>query len=107
MNYANRQEYQAGQGLIGQQPSMPVSERQPQIAVQMEILEKEIAANRDVVERLGNKLGPVMSLEGPTGENAAKLNEPTCPIANALQRMTHAIADNTAILSSIIRRIEV
>lgn len=86
----------------------PAPKRSPQIQVQLEILQKELAAQRDTIERLDGQLMPVLSLAPP--DNTGKsldVPEPTCPLAAELQRIGVAVSRNTQLISSIARRIEV
>jgi len=82
--------------------------RAPQIQTQLEILAKEASAQRELIERFANRLEPALSLCPPTGASGAEnRNEPTCPIAGAISQMVAQIAQNSAILHSLMSRLEV
>jgi hypothetical protein len=87
--------------------SQNVPKRSPQIPVQMEILQKELAAQRDIIERLEGQLAPVLSVPPPDKTGNEPLAEPTCPIAAGLQNLAVQVSRNTQLISSIARRIEV
>lgn len=80
----------------------------PQIAMHVEILQKEIAAQRDIIDRLSSKLSPALSLpEGPGLDQCNKaLVEPTCPLANFMRMMADQVVTNTRLLNDLILRIE-
>jgi len=102
-----RAEELAGYALGASQQSPP-SKRSPQIQVQLEILQKELAAQRETLERLDSQLNPVMSMAPPESKNGViEPNEPTCPLAGELHRLGLSVSRNTALISAIARRIEV
>jgi hypothetical protein len=84
--------------------------RAPQISTQLEILQKEIACQRDIIDRLAQKIQPVMSFGAQKVDGLAKdspKNEPTCPLAAGIQNISAQISGNSSVLSDLLERIEV
>ncbi len=80
----------------------------PQIAVQLEILNKELTNQRDTVERLSIRLQPAMSQRPPqAGEIGRAGNEPTCEIAGHIANLGRVAAENTALIENLLSRLEV
>jgi hypothetical protein len=96
-------------GLNQGNNSLEPQARPPQIATQLEILQKELECNRDALNRLGERLGPVLSLVSPQTPNQSPSvqNEPTCPIANVVWKMSRDIAAITNGVNELMQRLEV
>ncbi len=85
----------------------PSPARAPQISTELEILEKELSINRDAIERLGNKMQPVLSLGPPEPAGELGNNEPTCPMAAAIQRLRNTVGMHTKLIEQLASRLEV
>lgn len=81
--------------------------RAPQIGTELEILEKELAINRDAIGRLGEKMQPVLSLGPPEKIGESGQLEPTCPLASAIQRFRNTVANHTQLIEQLTTRLEV
>ena len=90
-----------------QQVASLESDRAPQVRNEIEILDKELAAQDDTITRLFNRLEPVLSLQPPDGPSINKILEPTAPMAAKIYNQSRAVARNTAQLESLLRRLEV
>ena len=80
---------------------------QPQIAEQCDALAREIEYQNVAVDHLLDRLGPVMSLSSPDGTADKKSSEPTCELASRLAGLSCLIRSNSAVLTSILRRLEI
>lgn len=82
-------------------------QRPPQIAVQFETLTKEIANQEETVSRLQSRLQAVLSLPELKNNCVNKAaQEPTCPLAAGIAQLTARVASNTAILLTLMDRLE-
>ncbi len=101
---------QQGYGLSGSiggaLANQPVTQAR-QIPTALEILDKEISAQAELLEMLNSRLGPLMSLEPPSGEIGKDRNIPTTPMANRLDDLARGVSRNSGIISSLLRRLEV
>lgn len=90
-------------GALAQQPETKAR----QIPTALEILDKEIGAQSELLEMLHSRLGPLMSLEPPSADNSKAANIPTTPLANRLDDLARGVSRNSAVISSLLRRLEV
>ena len=98
----------SGLGTANLQQEALQPERAPQIATQLEILEKELACHGDLLGRLEGQLQPAMSLAPKSGgKDSNSRNEPTCPIASRLSGMAIFVAQQNRLLADIIQRLEI
>src|SRR5438105_1311726 len=84
------------------------AERNPQISEALKRLEEAVHFEGQVIDRLSERLEPVMSLPVPeTTERAKNPNEPTCPLAAILLRLAQHTAEHSDRLRSFLARLEV
>jgi hypothetical protein len=81
--------------------------RAPQVRTHIEILTKELDAQRDTIQRLFDRLEPILSVAPPGGQPKEDANEPAAPLAATVFHLGRAIARNTALLDLLMSRIEV
>lgn len=112
LHYGIKQQYDPRVPLVdkggqtcGSYIDKPV-ERQPQIVDQLNRLSNSLSYHRETISLLETRLSGALSLESPNNNKQEKLPEPTCTIAAILQEMENSLITGTAILSSILRRIE-
>jgi hypothetical protein len=83
--------------------------RSPQVRVHTKVLSRELSNQRDVIERLLNRLEPILSIAPKLsgGEIEKQRPEPTTPLAASLSALGNQVAAHTLILEAILSRIEV
>ena len=96
-----------GQQGVQSTPPIGPTGHAPQIRTQVEILSKELDAQRDMIERLTNRLEPVLSIVPPLGTTLGKSNEPTAPLAARLADLSRTIAVHTELIAALMNRVEV
>lgn len=98
-----------GSGLIGAQIQQQPEKRAPQISVQLEIMQKELAANEDALNLLIQRLTPALSLANQAVEKEGKdpSNGPTCPIANFIWSMAQGVSKQTRVIREATALLEI
>ena len=104
----NTREAILAQSQLAQSQPQQLGNKAPQVRTQVEMLAKELEAQRDTIERLYNRLEPVLSVAPPpTAEAANSRNEPTAPLAGRLCDLSRRVAAHSVLIETLLHRLEV
>lgn len=84
-----------------------VPQRALRIPEEMEALKRELAVQAEMIDILGARLQPAMSLPELEGNKECVPSEPTCPLAAEIQAARRRLAGNTEALRDLLSRLEV
>jgi hypothetical protein len=62
---------------------------------------------RDIIDRLCNRLEPILSLSPPQSGEGKERGVPTAPLAAGILEIAQTVANHTAILDDLLTRSEI
>jgi hypothetical protein len=94
-------------GTRAEHPGAAPKPSPPQVPVHLELLAKELAAQRDIIERLSNRLEVALSPQPGAEARGLGPVEPTCQLAAHISRMSAEVARNTLQIENLLSRLEI